>query len=468
MHGRQSGSGSRRGFTLVEMLVSLAVVSVALVVVVSAFRVATQTARQAAAFSEISAVARQWQTQFEEDLRNVDPSSSMLVIVGGTQAAGVGPDQVAARRFTRVLMGDPARVPRNYDPVRAPQADSQYSDPRTDILAFFTRRATTSQAPLPPYVQLNLNNRVEAQQAAYRDGARGSPLLVTYGHAALGDLGLATSGQLWAGTLRHIFTNPPTAISPIPARDWHLSRRALLIDPPPTLTSASTFPFDPGLNSQNVYERLQLALPDVGAKRAGDAVTFDLTGFLRDPRFDPRFSPYRGVGGTRAPALPNAAIDLVDRLLYPAGSEGARHIATVIGQPPPELATNSAVHLAPGCAWFHVEFLMPEDPRNALDHPDINTRAENLRWVSVPPGRTFVFVPDSSENRALIASTPIANGRLGDFGEVTPEVPNNPLDDVTDRRIRTWPYALRVTIRLYDPRGRLEEPIVRSIVHRFD
>jgi len=31
-----------------------------------------------------------------------------------------------------------------------------------------------------------------------------------------------------------------------------------------------------------------------------------------------------------------------------------------------------------------------------------------------------------------------------------------------------WPYAIRITVRVFDRLGRLEQPIVRSIVHRFD
>jgi hypothetical protein len=31
-----------------------------------------------------------------------------------------------------------------------------------------------------------------------------------------------------------------------------------------------------------------------------------------------------------------------------------------------------------------------------------------------------------------------------------------------------WPYAIRVTVRVIDEKGRLDEPIVRSLVHWFD
>lgn len=491
-------TAARRGFTLIEMLVSLAVIAVALVIVVSAFTITTDTARQAAAFSEVSAVARQVESQLREDLRNIKPSESILAIVGGVQAAAGTPAELAARKYLRVLVGDPARVPNGYDPQRSTGLDSnnflqaQYSDPRTDILLFFTNRAAPSQAPLPGSVALNLTNQLEGPQAAYRDGARLSPLLVAYGHAAFGETQLSNNGLQWSDVVRHIFKNQSDALSDFPAQQWHLARRALLIEPernPPT--GANAYPFDRGLDPTAVYRRIQRCYPDVSAKRAGDVVTFDLAGFLANPNFDPLRYAYQWPVGGGWPSTPtpssnhrphtSTAYDLVDRLLYPAGSERQRHIATVLPAPPPELASNSALDLAPGCAWFQVEFLMPEDPRNAIDNPDINTRSENLRWVSVPPGATYLFIPDSSANRAAIVADgarldgqgrpDIAGRRLADFGEVNPDDANlaNPRDDdLTDRRVRLWPYALRVTVRLYDPRGRLRDPLVRSFVHRFD
>ena len=215
---------------------------------------------------------------------------------------------------------------------------------------------------------------------------------------------------------------------------------------------------------------------------AGDVVGLDLAGLLKAPVFDPLFHPYEGLA-IRANTnwIGPDALNAVNALLYPPDqtSRNNRHIGTILEEPPADLATNSALRLVPGCAWFQVEFLMPENPRNAIDNPDINTRTENFRWVDVTPGRTFIFVPDSAANRARIISDgatraaasgngSIARSRLADFAEITPESPNNTQDDVTDRRVRTWPYALRVTVRAFDPRGRMSDPIVRSIVHRFD
>jgi hypothetical protein len=136
------------------------------------------------------------------------------------------------------------------------------------------------------------------------------------------------------------------------------------------------------------------------------------------------------------------------------------------------------VHLLPGCAWFQVEFLMPEDPRNSLYYHDpepsdsskYSKRWDMPRWTEVEAGRTYVFIPDTAENRNHVAqlfassATGAPDGRLRDFALVDPTGP----DTVDNRVIRMWPYAIRITVRVFDRQGRLEQPIVRSIVHRFD
>jgi hypothetical protein len=98
------------------------------------------------------------------------------------------------------------------------------------------------------------------------------------------------------------------------------------------------------------------------------------------------------------------------------------------------------------------------------------------RWTAIYPGHRYVFVPDTPENRDLLARQVDSTGRLAEdrlatFGRIdvipnaTPPKPDSAVDV---RRIRMWPYALRVTVRVYDPRGRLDEPVVRSVVHRFE
>ena len=172
----------------------------------------------------------------------------------------------------------------------------------------------------------------------------------------------------------------------------------------------------------------------------------------------------------------NGLHDSIDLLLYRNGLAANHHIATVVQNPPADLRSNLGVHMLPGCAWFQVEFLMPEDPRNSLDYapdPDNNTishRFDMPRWTQVQPGRTYVFVPDTAASRDVVASqvwAPTEGTRFDDFALVVPPAAGG-ANTVANRRIRMWPYAIRITVRVFDPRGRLEAPIVRSIVHRFD
>jgi prepilin-type N-terminal cleavage/methylation domain-containing protein len=141
---------SPRAFTLVEMLVSLAVLSLALTVIGVVFAVATKTTRQAAAYAEANNWTRQFLEQIDEDLKYCEPSQSCLVLVGRTQAAALTKDNLDAGKFYRVLIGDPGSVNYStYSPEYSPNLDPNgaYSNPRADILMFFTNRPTASQAP---------------------------------------------------------------------------------------------------------------------------------------------------------------------------------------------------------------------------------------------------------------------------------------------------------------------------------
>ena len=129
--------------------------------------------------------------------------------------------------------------------------------------------------------------------------------------------------------------------------------------------------------------------------------------------------------------------------------------------------------MLPGCVWFQVEFLMPEDPRNSLDYGAYysgssltSPRADMSRWVSVKDGETYIFVPNTRANREVVCTSTTSNSRIDDFALMDPtlSVP----DTIENRRIRMWPYAIRVTVRVYDQQNRLVDPIVRSIVHRFE
>lgn len=449
------GRRRRRGvpaFTLVEMLVSLAVLALALSVVGVVFTVTTKTVSQSAAYSETHTWVRQFMRQVEEDLRHCDPAKSVLVMHGRTVPAALTQDKLDAGQYYRVLVGDPSQVPDLYDP-ETDDLDSEYSEPRADILMFFSQRPTASKAPpLDPQSEL---------EWAYARGVKFHPIQVVYGHAAIADAqpvgGIPTA-------LRHIgelVSNPVGSgpdLSSIPASQWHLARRATIIEHNPDILS-----FD-----SDTLDQLAACVPTDGY--AGDVGELDLPRYITRAEFDPEMSPYNPTA---------AAWNLVSRVLY--ADTDTDHIATVVDPVPIQQRHNLGVHMLPGCAWFQVEFLMPEDPRNSVVYQspvpldaDVASRSDMTRWTTIEPGMTYVFVPDTRENRDAVASqvdlngNPVTGSRLAQFARRDQAPGLDPERAVNQRIIRLWPYAIRVTVRVWDDQARLEEPIVRSVVHRFE
>ena len=122
------------------------------------------------------------------------------------------------------------------DPEYSPVARGPYSDPRADIMMFFTQRAVPSAAPDP-----------NQPNSAYARGVKLSPLEVVYGHAALGEPVWSDADNRYYMPLpddpniRHITEtevfNSSSQRSLIPAAKWHLTRRATIIEPDPNVSN---------------------------------------------------------------------------------------------------------------------------------------------------------------------------------------------------------------------------------------
>lgn len=466
-------------FTLVEMLVALVVLVVAMGIVTTVFSVTTRTVSQSAALAEVQQNLRAFMLQLEADLAGVDPAASILVLHGRTQPGALNQEDLEARKYLRFLEGDPAAAGGNpeFDPPAS--LDPQYSEPRADIMMFFSNRELASQAP--PLSDPGAGSPYQP----YYHGAKSAPVQIVYGHAAVDGFAQTSAGPPptydYADQLRHVaqLRTDGTGRSILPIERWHLARRAVLI------------------------------VPTSGALAFAGGATGNPTSdaFPRILRCDNRFQPYPGdvVGDTQGldldllftaidlsgPGIPVAQVsmqpynppppvlNLVRDVLYPTGATRSfHHVATVVENPPADLQSNLGVHGLQACAWFKVEFLMPEDPRNARDYYDTNatlasrnTRIDMPRWTEVEPGETYVFLRDTAENRNLVASQ--YNGasvgpRLAEFGLIDPFGALGPGGAVERRRVRMWPYAIRVTVRVYDRLGRLPQPVERSLVHWFD
>ena len=501
----------RASFTLTEMLVALAVTVLVLAMVTSVFSVTTKTASTSAAIADVESLARNFADQLTQDLDDCDPSQSVLIIHGRTIPAALTADQLAARQYYRVLTGDPGLVSASYqaqdykyDTTSFTPNDgsprAQYSDPRADILMFFTDRPSASQAPATA-----TNLTLGTYQEKLQRGTKVSPIQVVYGHAALDTAvptGSVSSPWAFANNPQHIEqTSGSPPMSVLPADRWHLARRALLLEPPlgaqqlPTVDDWNRWTrcYDPRSPTPVAADSMSLDFPRYLAYFEPWVNNGALVGVARRSPylFPDTFSgspsdPVLGTGSWLWNANSDAANEARRWLYYNwRGDETYHHVATVIENPPAALQSNLGVHLLPGCVWFQVEILIPEDPRNGLESPLSDQRRDTPRWVEVENGQTYVFVPDTAENRELVAAQATAttanplyvsaiNGRVATFKKLTPgqtDVPGisyNGLDTLANRRIRMWPYAIRVTVRVVDQRGRLAEPIVRSVVHRFE
>ncbi|MCG3126405.1 MAG: hypothetical protein CHACPFDD_01240 [Phycisphaerae bacterium] len=457
-------------FTLVELLVSLAVLGLALSVVGVVFSITTKTVTQAAALSESQALLRQFELQLEEDLKYCDPARSVLIIHGRTQAAGRTRDDLGIKRFWRVLTGDPGKVKGSFNAEFDAKIDAEYSNPRADVLSFFTMRPASSQAP-------PLKPSDGASNILVR-GAKLAPLHVVYGHAAIGVFErLADGTYAWTDDLTHIETDDNEKHSPLPLTGWHLSRRATLIQ---NLVKFSTYGLTDFVYDKADWQRLLTCAAD--DTHAGDVAEIAYAELMNQLQRYADLTPYERSPNAKSIMKDITVPRIVNQLLYPNNSEAQKrhHVATVAAEPPIELRSNLGVQLLGGCAWFEVEFLMPEDPRNAQSYWDpreisdptnANRRTDMPRWTKVKDGETYVFVPDTPASREVISGLAdpnrVPNGRLLDFGRT--DFPITPAGNtVANRQVRTWPYAIRVTVKVFDRNGRLSDPIERSIVHRFD
>lgn len=469
---------NRAGFTLVEMLVALAVLVVALAIVAQVFGITTKTAAQASALAEAHEAARAFLDELQADLEGVDPAESVLVIHGRTQVAALTPELAQARSRWRVMVGDPrlVRSGTGFDPRLTTAAPPEFSDPRADILMFFTERPLSSSAP--PIGTISGGQPAEREfRLALQRGAKLTPAQVVYGHASISRAVDNGGGDYSFSGLTHIQSgNATTELSPLPLTRWQLVRRQALI-------------FDtsrPGVRDTDFAPNVQdmdaiMACYTPRTNVAGDALNLSFNDLLyaysfqdadQDGRNDNEIlerSPYAFALGSTQP-MNAAEVDPLFDLLYPTnGAQRARRqIATLVERPPAGMQSTMGLRRLPACAWFEVEFLMPEDPRNGKKHPVSSLRSDTPRWVNVTPGEHVVFVPDSEANRIEVMAQ---HTRAGGFAKrrFMPLVPSGAAStDPANYDIRLWPYAIRVTVRVFDSRGRLADPVVRSLVHRFD
>ncbi len=247
-HGLDARTASprRAAFTLAELVVAIGILLLMLSLAGQVFNLTIQSTGQATALTRISQALRALERTLREDLADVQPGESLIVIQGNpvnaywtVQGQDADPDRSSPS-------GGPANgYPHTADPERETTVpgvtDAVPVLPRADMLMFFTNRTASS------YVDPKITSNVQQ---------------VVYGHAELGDYTakstpsnaptcddpvttITTGAYQFQGSLAGAgagATNvvfpvdgmkypSPTTLCQIPAAEWHLARRSVLLMP---------------------------------------------------------------------------------------------------------------------------------------------------------------------------------------------------------------------------------------------
>lgn len=479
----------RAGFTLTELLVAVAIMAGMMTMVAMIFTTATRSSGQAQAMASLHRQVRQVAEGIRRDLASIDPASGIMGIVRVDVPAYLTQQD---RDTDRTLVTDPTQ--------------SKNDVYRADVLMVVTPRT------FKPYVYTPPEDRSSEYDCAFADRR-----LVVYGHADLGTL--QTDGTWVTGATRAIEGAPH---SPIPASQWHLARRIIGFTQDLTQLGSThnrgDWPLVRDAFTGRINDTSGNQFADVLGQYTWEQISprdNPLKGHFRYDgdnnlklyyvenedgiyRYDPETGPFyllkedtvtpspyrywwRGLGNdawTRIeqpdtinmshtappPVTPfeqaNNAWNWTQWFYRDASSRSLLDPDPPVGQ-----ERRLAHYYLPGCSEFRVEFTY-DDPREIALDPNEDYRvprlidwdgdsAESLdvpapapvRWQSVPTGERWVWSNLSTD------PNPYAIGGSGDLRDLTQPY--------------RWPRAIRVTIRVHDPAGRLPEPITHTIVHAW-
>ncbi len=217
-------SSRRPAFSLAELVVAVGILVLMMSLAGQVFNFTVQSTGQALALTDINRQLRMLEELLREDLKTVQPGQSMIFIQSNPTNAYWTEDDREADADNNPMNG--------YDHEPDPQRereDGNIISPRADLLMIFTSRQSNS------FVNPSISSHLQQ---------------VVYGHADLGEYIPNPNYQAGPGSQPFIF-NPgldafpinqlnasypdPQLVSPIPAQQWHLARRnVLLLSTPPT------------------------------------------------------------------------------------------------------------------------------------------------------------------------------------------------------------------------------------------
>ncbi len=531
-------------FTLIEVVVSIGVLSILLLMAGTIFALTMRSSGQATALVEVSDEVRALEQSLREDLRYVQPDSSLMVIAGNRVNAYWTQDEEDADADHNPLNG----YPHSRDPRREyidADGNVQPELPRADVLMFFTARPGSS------YVSPEVSGHLQQ---------------VVYGHAELGtinparvwtpDIAPNASDELmlaaatvqqdtvrFTGNASQPYTTVPSPAkpppAPLPAEDWQLTRRSVLIldqpayEPPLGIPPSETR-LDPALDLNDDFQ---------SSEKDKHPLFYDLprVNFVRDGRRDYLVNDYdansfsyqwdviwrvgqlsRVVGDYNDPvcnAYPNLCLPAIEHD-PPAGYTRAAVAwmqRTLLDPTPPVRdARRLGAYMLPHCASFKVEWALQLDSAGAcgeiiwVDPGDLASTIRKMQaridgatadaltygvYTGCPCAEAILghepsgcpLTPKNPEGAIfkLLPTNPIGDPRtldpypvrFADFnkGQDDDGVPRpvhvfyprklpraqEPVLDVPDP---LFPKALRITVDVYDPAGRLQRPVRHVMV----
>jgi len=435
----------RSGFTLMELMVAVAILLAVLALIGTIFATVSKAGGNATSMATLHRQLSQVAEIIERDLQYTSP---------GPGGAPIG---IAGRII-------PAHeTQRDRDLRNAPTPH------RADTLMLFT---TAAQDPIYP---------ISTDLAALSQ--------VVYGHADFGKFNVAT-GKIDRTTIRQLEDTSIPIDQRQPASQWHLARRVirfLAAGPPtesPPLGSGRPVRFghltDPQFltGEDEVWgsisevkamfpERgllLQLADKKLGGTQDGfpapncfyKELLYNGNLFYEHLLYNGNLFG-RGTDGGWENLLTGEDLEswleplytsfdnLRQSVFYDYTASADTPRRSVI-DPKPPLGVPYALrwYFLPACSEFKVEYTYDNPRELALPDNQIDPRSTPIRWYHPRPIRWY-SVPDGGQI--------IWSGL-----SVNPE-------DATDPR--RWPRGIRITLRVWDSAGRLNEPVTRTIVHTW-